>query len=230
MRRLGFALRLCATLGVITVCLPRTSWAQGSVRRQWVTVSYDWLFTQPLHFKEYPVEELVGRPVEEAQREAFDYRSQDGLTTVDVIEFERPGTGAGVTVYPLGFATGATLGIRLSYESLPRIEVRMNGPALVPSYVLEDARAVDLSVGVFVADRAPDWGLGSHAFVAGGFGRVRTEAFGRGSRYFGEGGGGLNVGPVGVQLAVKIAWNHLDAPIEHSFFTVPITVRGTVSF
>jgi hypothetical protein len=108
--------------------------------------------------------------------------------------------------------------------------VAIAGPTRVPGYVLEDARAVDLSIGLFVADRAPGWGLGSHAFIAGGFGRVRTDAFGRGERYFGEGGGGINVGPIGVQLAVKIARNSLDEPIEHSFTTVPITLRGTVSF
>ena len=200
------------------------------MRRQWVSVSYDWLYTQPLHFKEHPVEDFVGRPVVEAQREPFDYRSADGRTIVDTIEFRRRGHGAGLTVYPLGFATGATLGIRVSYETLPRIELAIAGPALVSGYVLEDASAVDLSIGLFVADRAPGWGLGSHAFIAGGFGRVRSEAFGRGERYFGEGGGGINVGPLGVQLAVKFARNSLDEPIEHSFLTVPITLRGTVSF
>jgi hypothetical protein len=201
-----------------------------SVRRQWVTVSLDWLRTQPLHFGDHPVEDLVGRDVGEAQRQAYDYESRDGLTRVDVIEFRRRGSGYGLTVYPLGMATGATLGVRVSAEDIPRIELRIDGPALVSSYLLEDARALDVSVGVYVADRAPGWGLGSYAFVAGGLGRIRSDLFGSGPRYFAEGGGGLSSGPIGVVLAVKIAWNQLDAPVSHSFFTLPVVLRGQVSF
>jgi hypothetical protein len=199
-------------------------------RRHWVTVSLDWLHTQPLHFGDHPVEDLVGREVGEAQRQTFDYESRDGLTRVDVVEFRRRGSGYGLTVYPFGMATGATLGVRLSAEDIPRIEMRIDGPALVSSYLLEDARALDVSVGVYVADRAPGWGLGSHAFVAGGFGRIRSDIFGRGPRYFAEGGGGLSAGPIGVELAVKFAWNQLDAPVSHSFLTVPVVVRGQVTF
>lgn len=201
-----------------------------SVRRQWVTVSLDWLYTQPLHFENHPVEDFVGREVGEAQRQAFDYESRDGLTRVDVIEFRRRGSGYGFTVYPFGMATGATLGVRVSAEDIPRIELDIDGPAFVSSYLLEDARALDLSVGVYVADRAPSWGLGSHAFVAGGFGRIRSDAFGRGPRYFAEGGGGVSSGPLGVGLVVKIAWNQLEEPVSHSFLTLPIVLRGHVSF
>jgi len=200
------------------------------VRRQWVTFSLEWLRTQPLHFENHPVEDLVGQEVGEAQRQTFDYESRDGLTRVDVIEFRRGGSGYGLTVYPFGMATGATFGVRVSAEDIPRIELDIDGPALVSSYLLEDARALDLSVGVYVADRAPGWGLGSYAFVAGGFGRVRSDVYGRGPRYFGEGGGGLTAGPIGVVLAVKIAWNQLDLPVSHSFLTLPIVLRGQVSF
>jgi hypothetical protein len=217
------------------VLVPAVAEAQDSksppkARRQWVTVSLDWLRTQPLHFESHPVEDLVGREVGEAQRQAFEYESRDGLTRVDVIEFRRGGSGYGLTVYPFGMATGATLGVRVSAEDLPRIELNIDGPALVSSYLLEDARALDLSIGVYVADRAPGWGLGSYAFVAGGFGRVRSEVFGRGPRYFAEGGGGLTAGPIGVVLAVKIARNELDLPVSHSFLTLPIVLRGQVSF
>jgi hypothetical protein len=215
--------------------VPAVAEAQDSksppnARRQWVSVSLDWLRTQPLHFESHPVEDLVGREVGEAQRQAFDYESRDGLTRVDVIEFRRGGSGYGLTVYPFGMATGASLGVRVSAEDLPRIELNIDGPALVSSYLLEDARALDLSIGVYVADRAPGWGLGSYAFVAGGFGRVRSEVFGRGPRYFAEGGGGLTAGPIGVVLAVKIARNQLDLPVSHSFLTLPIVLRGQVSF
>jgi hypothetical protein len=203
---------------------------QPRARRQWVSVSLDWLNTQPLHFGDHPVEDLVGRDVGEAQRQAFDYESRDGLTRVDVIEFKRRGAGYGLTVYPFGMATGATLGVRVSAEDIPRIELDIVGPALVSSYLLEDARALDLSIGVYVADRAPGWGLGSYAFVAGGFGRIRSDVFGRGPRYFAEGGGGLTVGPIGVVLALKIARNQLDLPVPHSFLTLPVVLRGQVSF
>jgi hypothetical protein len=209
---------------------PQDAAPQPRVRRQWVSVSLDWLNTQPLHFGDHPVEDLVGRDVGEAQRQAFDYESRDGLTRVDVVEFRRRGSGYGLTVYPFGMATGATLGVRVSAEDIPRIELNIVGPALVSSYLLEDARALDLSIGVYVADRAPGWGLGSYAFVAGGFGRIRSEVFGRGPRYFAEGGGGLTVGPVGVVLALKIARNQLDLPVPHSFLTLPIVLRGQVSF
>ena len=80
-----------------------------------------------------------------------------------------------------------------------------------------------------VADRSPGWGLGSHAFVVGGIGRI-TSDLGDGSRCFAEGGGGLDVGPFGVELGVKFAWNSLSEPVEHHFLTIPITLRGTLTF
>jgi hypothetical protein len=207
-----------------------TAEPKPKIRRQWVTVSLDWLRTQPLHFGSHPVEDLVGREVGEAQRQTIDYESRDGLTTVDVIEFRRGGSGFGLTVYPFGMTDRATLGVRVSAEDIPRIELRIDGPALVSSYLLEDARSLDLSFGVYVADRAPGWGLGTHAFLAGGFGRIRSDAFGRGPRYFAEGGGGVGAGPIGVEIAIKIVWNRLDEPVPHTFLTLPIVVRGLVSF
>ena len=61
---------------------------------------------------------------------------------------------------------------------------------------------------MYVADRSPGWGLGSHAFVVGGVG-TDQERLSDGDRYFAEGGGGLSSGPFGVELSVKFAWNHL---------------------
>lgn len=224
MRRFGIGVALSVGL----LAAPPAAGAQ-SVHRQFVTVSADSVHTLPLHFKDHPVEDLVGRAMAEAQREAYEYRSRDELTTADVLEFRRRGRGAGVTVYPFGLTTGPTIGIRASYESLPAIRVAIDGPAHVSSYVLTDARALDVGVGVFVSDRSPGWGLGSHAFAAGGLGRVRSE-LSEGTRYFGEAGGGLTVGPLGVQIAVKVARNRLVLPVVHSFYTVPISVRGTVGF
>ena len=85
------------------------------------------------------------------------------------------------------------------------------------------------SAGFFVADRSAGWGLGSHAYVLGGIGRI-TSDLGDGGRYIAEGGGGLSVGPFGADLSVKFAWNRLDNPVEHRFLTVPITLRGTLTF
>ena len=47
---------------------------------------------------------------------------------------------------------------------------------------------------------------------------------------FAEGGGGLSSGPFGVELSVKFAWNHLTDPVDHHFITVPVTLRGTLTF
>jgi hypothetical protein len=80
-----------------------------------------------------------------------------------------------------------------------------------------------------VSDRSAGWGLGSHAFVMGGVGRIRSDQR-DGDRYFAEGGGGLSSGPIGVELSVKFAWNHFTEPVKHQFMTVPITVRGTLTF
>lgn len=214
---------------IVAVTCAAPAAAQSGARRQFISVSFDNFRTQPLHFGEWPVSELVGREVAKAQRENHDYESRDGQTTVEVIEFKRRGRGFGVTVYPFGLASGPTLGVRVSREELPAIRLAMRGPAAVPGYNFTDAYALDASVGLYVGDRAPGWGLGSHAFVGGGAGLVRSGV-GDGRRVFAEGGGGLSVGPLAVQLAVKFALNRLDAPVEHQFLTVPIALRTSVSF
>ena len=198
-------------------------------RRQFITVSYDWLYTQPLHFGEHPVADLVGQEVAAAQFEAFDYRTRDGSILIDVLEFSRRGHGAGVTVYPFGLNVGATLGLRGSFEDLPTIRIAFAGAGAPPPYALTGARAYNVSAAIFIADRSDGWGLGSHAFVGGGIGRIKSDSHG-GDRIFAEGGGGLNSGPIGVELSIKFAWNHLTEPVDHHFITVPITLRGTLSF
>jgi hypothetical protein len=197
--------------------------------RHFVTVSYDWHYTQPLHFGEHPLGDLLGTDVSSVPFEVYEYRTRDQATLIDVVNFSRRQRGATVTVYPLGMNRGATLAVRGSIEPLPQIDLVFVGRSPFPSYTLTNARALDASAGVFVADRAPGWGLGSHAFVLGGIGTI-TSDLGGGSRYFAEGGGGVTVGPIGVDLSVKFAWNHLHEPVEHRFLTVPITLRGTVTF
>ncbi len=198
-------------------------------RRQFVTLTYDWLYSHPLHFKEHPLTDLVGAEITDVYFEDFDYRTRDGNTLIDVLEFTRRGQGAGVTLYPFGMSIGTTLMLRGSVEQLPVIRIKFEGPAPVSDYALTSGHAYDAAVGIYVADRSPGWGLGSHAFVAGGVGRLRTN-LGDGSRYFAEGGGGVTSGPLGVELSVKFAFNRLSEPVEHRFLTVPVAVRATVSF
>jgi hypothetical protein len=199
-----------------------------SARRQWFTFSYDWFYAYPLHFDSHPVEDLVGAEVDEVHGEVFDYQTTDGATRIDVQEFRRR-TRLGFTVFPFGMNVGATLGLRASLEEVPDIRIAFDGPGALDTYVLTDATSFDVGAGVFVSDRAPGWGLGSYAFFVGGIGRIRSDIR-DGSRYFAEGGGGVQSGPLGFELAVKMGWNRFSEPVEHRFFTFPITLRGTVSF
>ncbi|MCA1559421.1 MAG: hypothetical protein LC804_03805 [Acidobacteria bacterium] len=210
-----------------------TAWADSyrsqQPRRHFVMLSADWLYTQPLHFAEHPLEDLVGTEVASAQREDFEYRTRDGAIAIDVLEFKRRGRGASVTVFPLGLSQGAALALRGSYEQLPIIRIVFTGVGSPAPYELTNARAFDAGLGVYVADRATGWGLGSHAFATAGIGRIRSD-LGDGRRYFAEGGGGLTSGPLGVELSVKFAWNAFSEPVEHRFLTIPIAVRGTLTF
>ena len=205
------------------------SYERDQPRRQFVTVSYDSMYTQPLHFAEHPLADLVGREVASAQRENFEYRTRDEATLIDVIEFSRRQRGFGASLYPFGMSSGPALMLRGSFEPLPRIDISFTGPSPISRYTLTDGRAFDAGAGIIVADRSPGWGLGSHAFVVGGVGRL-TSDLGGGRRYFGEGGGGFSVGPFGAELGVKFAWNRLAEPVDHQFLTIPITLRGTVTF
>src|SRR5687768_6849684 len=201
------------------------------VRKQWFSVSAAWLHNMPLHLKEAPLEQLVGRELGTSQRKEWDYESRGdgGITTVDVVEYRRRARGLGLAVYPFGSSTGPALMLKGSYETIPVLRATISGPAAVNSYNLTDGSAWDAGVGVIVADRAPGWGLGSHAYIVGGVGRIDTN-LGAGTRVFGEGGGGLSVGPIGVELGVKFALNKLKDPIEHKFYTVPVTLRATFGF
>ena len=199
-------------------------------RRQFVTVSIDWMNTEPLHFADHPLEDLVGRPVASAQNETFEYRTRDEQITIDVLEFRKRNRGLSATVYPLGFSSGTTLGLRASTETLPTIRIAFAGIDAPANYSFTGAQAYDVGAGLYVADRSTGWGLGSQAFIVGGVGKIKADNGMDGQRRFVEGGGGLIVGPLGVQIAVKFAWNTIDQPVKHKFLTIPITVRGTFSF
>ena len=222
---------LVATILALAVATPvdAQTYSVSKPRRQFVTISVDWMNTEPLHFASQPLEDLVGRPVASTQQGDYEYQTRDEQVRIDVLEFRKRNRGLSAAIYPLGFSSGATLGIRGSVEQLPTIRIDFDGVEAPSHYALTGATAYDVGAGIYVADRSEGWGLGSHAFVIGGVGRIRADGR-NGSRTFAEGGGGLNVGPLGVQLAVKFAWNRLEDPVTHTFLTIPITVRGTFSF
>lgn len=229
---IGTSARSFLVLGLLLL-VPASAAAQNyaaqTPRRQFITVSIDWLHTEPLHFASHPLEDLLGREVASAQRETYDYRTRDELIQIDVLEFRKRNRGFSVAIYPLGLSAGMTLGLRGSVEEMPTVRIAFAGEGAPPEYQLLDARAYDIGAGLYVADRSAGWGLGSQAFVIGGVGRIRGGNR-DGSRLFAEGGGGLTVGPLGVQLAVKFAWNTLDDPVDHKFLSIPVTLRGTLSF
>lgn len=198
-------------------------------RRQFVTISVDWMRTQPFHFAEHPLEDLVGSAVAEAQFKEYDYETRDGQTRIDVLEFRRRARGAGITIYPFGLSSGTAFGLRASTEVLPVIRIAFDGQTPIDDYAFTGGRAYDIGAGIFVADRSAGWGLGSQAFIVAGAGRIRSD-LGDGTRVFAEGGGGLSSGPIGVEVAVKFALNRLEKPVAHQFFTLPVVLRATLSF
>ena len=224
--------RILTLAMVVTTLGPVAAEAQTytppQARRQFISVSYDWLYTWPQRFADHPLEDLLGTPVGPAEP-PHDYRTRDGSTLIDVLEFTRRGQGVSVTVYPIGMSVGPTLGVRGSIENLPDIRFAFDGPGALDSYALTNAIAYDVGAGVYVADRAPGWGLGSYAFILGGVGRI-TSDLGAGKRYFAEGGGGIQSGPIGFEISVKFGWNQLSEPVEHRFYSLPINMRATVSF
>jgi hypothetical protein len=151
------------------------------------------------------------------------------MSTVIVLEYGKRATAIGATVYPFGSSVGATLAVRGSIETVPDIRLAFTGPAPSPIYELTNGRATDIGIGLDMSDRAPGWGLGAHAFILGGVGRIQTDQL-NGSRYFGEGGGGVTSGPFGVDLTVKFTVNRFTTPVPHRIYMVPVTVRATLTF
>jgi hypothetical protein len=198
-------------------------------RRHFISLTLDRQFVQPYSFAKHPLSELLGQPVSEVHLQSFQYQTKDGQTNVTVLEYGKRASGIGATIYPFGSSEGATLAIRGSIESIPDIRVSFSGPAPSPTYALTGGRATDIGAGIEMSDRSAGWGIGAHAFLIGGVGKVTTDQR-DGSRYFGEGGGGIMFGPFGVDLSVKYAVNRFDAPVAHSVHMLPICVRGTLTF
>jgi hypothetical protein len=199
-------------------------------RRHFISFSYERQYIQPYSFRQHPLEDLLGQPVDEAPLEGIQYRTRDQSTTATVREYGKRADAIGVTLYPLGSSVGATLALRGSISGMPDIRVDFSGPAApAPAYELTGARAYDVGAGLEMSDRAPGWGIGAHAFVIGGIGRVEAQER-DGRRYFVEGGGGVVSGPFGVDVAFKYTVNRFSLPVPHSIHMIPISVRGTLSF
>jgi hypothetical protein len=223
------ALCLAAALAASETPAQAQTYQASKARRHFVSITFDKQFIQPYGFGNHPLQELLGQPVDEVHLETFQYRTRDGKTTVNVLEYGKRATAIGATVYPFGSSVGATLAVRGSIETVPDIRLAFTGPAPSPIYELTNGRATDIGIGIDMSDRAPGWGLGAHAFILGGVGRIQTDQL-NGSRYFGEGGGGVTSGPFGVDVTVKFTINRFATPVSHRIYMVPVSVRATLTF
>jgi hypothetical protein len=202
----------------------------AKARKRFISLTFEKQSVQPSAFEEHPLQELLGgRRVDDVHLQPYQYQTRDQLTTVTVLEYRKPAFGVGATIYPFGSSEGATLAIRGSIESMPTIHLAFDGEAPAPTYDLTGGRALDVGVGLDMSDRSPGWGVGSHAFVIGGVGRAQTDQR-DGTRYFGEGGGGIMFGPFGFDISVKYVVTRFDMPAAHELRTIPICVRGTLTF
>ena len=75
-------------------------------RRHFITVSLDSIYTEPLHFADHPLSDLLGKDVASTQGQDYEYRTRDEATLINVVEFSRRHRAIGVTLYPLGMNTG----------------------------------------------------------------------------------------------------------------------------
>jgi hypothetical protein len=205
------------------------SYRAPKARRHFISVTFDKQFVQPYSFGAHPLSDLLGQPVDEVHLESFQYRTRDQKTLVNVLEYGKRAAGIGATVYPFGSSVGATLAVRGSIETIPTVRVAFTGPAPSATYDLTNGRATDLGVGLDMSDRSAGWGLGAHAFIMGGIGRIQADER-SGNRYFGEGGGGVTSGPFGVDISVKFSVNRFTDPVPHRLYMIPISVRGTLTF
>lgn len=180
---------------------------------------------QPFGFGDHPLADRLGQEVEEMDLQPYQYRTPDQQTLIDVLQDDHRGEAVGAAIRTLGSSRGATPAVRASVERLPMIRVAFTGPAPLAAYELAGGRAADGGGG----DRAPGWGLGSHAFARAGSGIAHTDQM-DGRRCAAEGGGGVTSGPFGVALSFKVVGTRFQTPGAHRLQMIPITLRATVSF
>ena len=79
---------LVAALGT-----PKAAEAQpyraAKARKHFISVSFEKQYVQPYGFRQHPLTELLGQPVDEVHLENFQYRTRDQLTTREHPEFLR---------------------------------------------------------------------------------------------------------------------------------------------
>lgn len=224
------AAALCVAASLAAPARPQARPYQAAkARRHFVTLYAERQFVQGTGFEKHPLEELLGREVNEVHLQSFQYRTKDNQTLITVDDFGRRATAVGATVYPFGSSEGPTLAIKGSLESIPNVRVSFSGPAPSPTYVLTGGRALDVGAGIDMSDRSPGWGLGTHAFVIGGVGRAMTDQM-NGKRYFIEGGGGVMFGALGFDIAFKYVVNSFTVPVDHSVRGIPVSLRLTLGF
>lgn len=202
--------------------------ADQNAGQQFITFYIDRSTVSPLHFKDFPLQQLAGTELHWDYINGG-YHSGDGSVSATGTKFRRPNNGFGITVYPFGLRSGTTLAVRGSYSTLPLIKFALTDPAGQEQYIFNNGRAYDLGIGVVSGELSPGWGLGARSFILIGKGIIKEDR-GRGERYFVEAGSGLNSGPLGMEIYFGISQNRLSVSRPHHFYTVPIGLRATVSF
>ena len=96
---------------------------------------------------------------------------------------------------------------------MPDIRVAFTGPAPAPTYELTNGRATDIGAGLEMSDRSPGWGLGAHAFIIGGIGRIADRSDATAAATSAKGAAASCSGPFGVDLSVKFTVNRFDMPV-----------------
>lgn len=223
------AAALCVAASLAAAPSVSRPYQPPKARRHFITLYAEQQFVQATGFAKHPLQDLLGQEVNEVHLQSYQYLTKDNQTQVTVDEFGRRATAIGATVYPFGSSSGPTLAVRGSLETIPDIHLSFTGPAPAPTYDLTGGHAIDVGAGIEMSDRSAGWGIGTHAFFIGGVGRAMTDQR-DGRRYFAEGGGGVMFGPFGVDVAFRYLVETFPLPIDHSIRTIPIILRGTVSF
>jgi hypothetical protein len=223
------AAALCFAASLAAAPSQSRPYRPAKARRHFITLYADRQFVRATGFAQHPLGDLLGQEVDEVHLQSYQYQTKDNQTQVTVNEFGQRATAIGATVYPFGSSSGPTLAVRGSLETIPDIHLSFTGPAPAPTYEVTGGHAIDVGAGIEMSDRSAGWGLGTHAFVIGGVGRAITDQR-DGKRYFAEGGGGIMFGPFGFDIAFRYLVETFPLPIDHSLRTIPIILRGTVSF
>jgi hypothetical protein len=221
----------CCVLGLALLLISHNAFGQSNAqaREQYVTVTLDRVNASVIEFRKYPLEQLAGEPLAFDFNRGF-YATADESISIRDVRIRSRARGYGLMLYPFGVANNTTLALHVKYETLPRIRFVVNHPDRQQAYVLEDGEARDLGLGFISCRRNPGWlGLGACAFVIAGTGWL-DGSLGEGRRHFAEGGGRFTVGPIGAELFFRVARHKLSNPEPHTFTTVPLGLRLSLTF